>query len=165
MGWDYSKCYRLYDRCCCTATHPALWPFNPRCVTLRCASTYVRTYVRLTRRVRSEQESVVSGAGELTNLVASQAPIHVEDQCLTKMLDGDQALAPDLADLPNPFVMSQHMHELLQGFDPQAAPEVIQGTQAFEWLPDLVDGQAGMPKKCNAYQVGPVIMYARFALA
>lgn len=69
------------------------------------------------------------------------------------MLDGQQALPPELVNLPNPFIMSEHMDDLVRGLDPAGAPSTVSGGQAFDWLPDLVDSQAGMPKKCNAYQV------------
>jgi hypothetical protein len=68
------------------------------------------------------------------------------------MLDGDGQIQPDLKDLPNPFVMSEHLEALMEGLDPEAPPKPAEGTQMFGWLPDLANAQVGMLKLCNEYQ-------------
>jgi hypothetical protein len=95
-----------------------------------------------------------ANAGELLNIVTAQntGPVPEAERCTTKYVKGHQAVPPDLRDLPNPFILSQHMAELARGLDPDALPPLMEG-RADGWLPDLAGASVGMPKKINAHEV------------
>lgn len=85
--------------------------------------------------------------------MGSQQPVKVKDQCLTKMLDGERNLPPDLQHLPQPFVWSTHLEPLLADLDAEAEAPEVQGSKFQDWLPDLYNKQVGMKMKINKYQV------------
>jgi hypothetical protein len=88
-------------------------------------------------------------------MVKSQntGPIPEEDRCTTKHIMGHQAVPPDLRNLPNPFIFSEHMKEITRGLDPGEAPPVVEGETDTDWLPDLATATVGMPKMINRHEV------------
>lgn len=101
-------------------------------------------------------------AGELANLVtASGHPLKEADTCVVKFLDGDGALPGDMQDLPDPFVIEEHLPALLEGLDPEADAGFVEPPAAHTWLPDLASAHVGQPYNTNDFQVRPRHAYAR----
>ena len=69
------------------------------------------------------------------------------------MLDGHIDTGDGPEELPNPFILDEHLPKLLQGLDRAAAPDKVTGQQAFAWLPDLADAAIGRPMLLNAWNV------------
>lgn len=78
--------------------------------------------------------------------------------CVSKYLDGERSemLPKDMARLPEPFVLDEHLDKLLEGLDPNAAAAEVQEKEGVEWLPDVSFSHVGMKHRDNVYQVRPL---------
>eukprot|EP00892_Ulva_mutabilis_P000379 jgi/Ulvmu1/10341/UM061_0024.1 len=99
--------------------------------------------------------------GELTNLVtASQNPLEVEETCVMKFLRGDGVLPEDMQDLPQPFVLEEHLPGLLAGLDPEGDAGTIPPPDAPSWLPDLASSHVGQTLNTNDFQAKCGLVFA-----
>lgn len=75
--------------------------------------------------------------------------------CVDKFLDGERSemLPPEMARLPEPFILDEHLDKLLEGLDPNAAAGEVKEKEGVEWLPDVAFSHVGMKQRDNEYQV------------
>jgi hypothetical protein len=93
--------------------------------------------------------------GELMNLAVADSKVAEKQSCVAKFLDGEREdfLPKDMARLPDPFILDEHLLQLLEGLDPDAAVSLVEPAEGVQWLPDISFGHVGMPYRCNEYQV------------
>lgn len=79
----------------------------------------------------------------------------MKTSCVEKYLDGERSemLPPDMARLPEPFILNEHLPQLLEDLDPDAAVKEVEEKEGVEWLPDVSFSHVGMKYRDNQYQV------------
>lgn len=93
-------------------------------------------------------------AGELINLAAADSECTEERSSLAKFLRGEPAesMPPDMEELPERFILEEHLPHLLKGLDPDSPVPLVEAVEGVEWFPDISLSHAGMEYQCNDYQ-------------
>lgn len=87
--------------------------------------------------------------------------------CVDKFLDGERSemLPSDMARLPEPFILDEHLPKLLEGLDPDAPVKHVEEKEGVEWMPDVSFSHAGIKYRDNEYEVHNLLTHSVTTLA